>query len=192
MKKRSTRGRKFPSEPLTSSEVRQILAQFRGNLGIRNAALVTLLWQSGIRIASALALRPTDVGGDSLRVLRGKGGHAATLGLTLEARRAIDDWLERREALAIDSELLFTTLKGEKIAPNAARELLKRAARRAGIKKRVHPHGLRASFAVQLVASGLPLNVVQEALTHRHLTTTALYLRGLRPSAVEAVRSVQF
>ena len=70
------------------------------------------------------------------------------------------------------------------------RHLLPRLARKAGMKRRIHAHGLRHAFAVDLVRSGAPLYVVRDALGHTSVATTQVYLSRVGAhEAVEAMRS---
>jgi site-specific recombinase XerD len=64
------------------------------------------------------------------------------------------------------------------------RNMLHRIGHKAGIDKRVHPHGLRHSHAAELAAEGVPVNVIQAQLGHSHLATTDVYLRHVAPAAV--------
>ena len=78
------KGQKYPGEPLTPAEVHALIAACspKAPTGIRNRALLTLLYRSGLRISEALALRPSDVDLDkhTLRILHGKGNKATTRG----------------------------------------------------------------------------------------------------------------
>src|SRR5208283_631968 len=82
------KGKKYPPEPLTVEEVRALLASCsrRAPTGVRNRALVTILWRAGLRIAEALALRPADVdlAAGTLRILHGKGDKSRLAGLDPE------------------------------------------------------------------------------------------------------------
>jgi integrase/recombinase XerD len=85
---------------------------------------------------------------------------------------------------------VFCTLRGAPVDDSYCRQMVKRMARRAGIEKRVHPHGLRHSFAVECVREGLSLPLIQQALGHSSLQTTAIYLAGLSPEeSLAAVRA---
>jgi integrase len=150
----STKGQTFKPEPLTSQEVDQLLAgcSLRAPTGIRNRALIMLLYRSGLRISEALALRPAniDLERHSARVLHGKGDKATVRPLHPSATVSLARWLDRRAQLGLRNGLLFCTLQGGPLASGYIRDLLKRLARKAGIGKRVHPHGLRHTYANEL------------------------------------------
>lgn len=185
---------KFPSEPLTPDEV---LALLKGcsptaPTGIRNRALLALLWRGGLRISEALALMPKDLDprDGTARVLRGKGSKSRVVPLDAQAFALIDRWSEWRERLGISARRpLICTLKGTPVQTAYVRQLLPRLAKRAGILKRVHPHGLRHSYACDLRREGIEIGVISKALGHAHVSTTSIYLDHISPKAVvEALR----
>lgn len=180
-------GRTYPAEPLSRSEVATLLAAFnRGPTGIRNAALVALLYRGGLRIGEALALRPADVdlASGTARVLHGKGDKARTAWLDPDAVAHVARWVDARRKLGLRNGRLLCGLKGQAWTPQAAREALYRAARKAGLEKRVHPHGLRHSHAAELALEGVPTPVIQQQLGHANLAVTDRYLRGITSADV--------
>jgi site-specific recombinase XerD len=191
----TTKGRTFPAEILTRAEVRALLKACSGRAptGIRNRALVALLYRTGLRIAEALALMPKDLDPTvgTVTVLRGKGGRRRTVGMDPEAFALVERWLDRRSALRIDGRRpVFCTLAAEGLQTSYVRALLPRLAARAGIQKRVHPHGLRHTCAAELMAEGVPLNVIQVLLGHSNAATTGRYLQHIAPeNAITAARS---
>jgi integrase/recombinase XerD len=79
------------------------------------------------------------------------------------------------------SELLCT-LEGQPLKDSYVRALLHRLARKARIEKRVHPHGLRHTYAAELAMEGFPVNLIQQQLGRTNLATTDRYLRHISPS----------
>lgn len=77
---------------------------------------------------------------------------------------------------------LFCTLTGGRIYTSYIRALFDRLAKKAGIEKRVHPHGLRQTFAAQLAAEGCPMNLIQRQLKHSSLATTSRHLGHIGPA----------
>jgi site-specific recombinase XerD len=191
----SNRGQKYPAEPLSSDEARAIFnpCSKRAPTGIRNRALLVVLYRGGLRISEALSVLPKDVNAEAgtVRVLRGKGQKARLVGLDPGAWAVLQVWLERRSQLGIGARApLFCTLKGEPMKTAYVRAMLPRLAKRAGIQRRVHAHAFRHSFAFELVNERTPLNVVQAALGHTSIATTDRYIRHLNPrQVVEAMRS---
>lgn len=185
----TNKGRKLPPEPLDADEVRALIGACskRAPTGIRNRALIVMLYRAGLRISEALALLPKDLDHDSgsVRVLHGKGDRDRVVGLDAGAWAIVELWLQRRAALGVNSrQPLFCTLKGERMKTPYVRALLPRLAHKAGIHKRCHAHGLRHSHASELAREGIPLPFIQAQLGHSHAVTTEKYLRRINPTAV--------
>lgn len=179
------KGKKYPAEPLTPEEVGAIIGQCsrKSATGIRNRALLTLLYRSGLRVSEIVALRPSDVdfSKHSIRLLDTKSGEAQTRGFHPSADDALARWLDTRQALGIGNhgKKLFCTLDGTPVSDDYVRVLLRRLAAKAGVDKRVHPHGLRHTFAVELDAAGTSISVISKLLGHHNVPTTARYLDHL-------------
>jgi site-specific recombinase XerD len=185
------KGRKYPAEPLTDAEVRALLrgCSHRAPTGIRNRALIVVMVRAGLRVSEALALRPADVDAvqGTVRVLHGKGDKARLVGLDDGAMAVVQRWMDKRATLGFRNGPLFCTLDGRPLWATYVRTLLKRLADKAGIEKRVHPHGLRHTHASELVAEGVPVNVIQQQLGHASLSVTDRYLRHVAPADVIAL-----
>jgi len=187
--------KKRPVELLSVDEVRALAAapSRRAPTGVRNRALTLLMATSGARLDECLALRPVDYSSKkgTLRILRGKGDKARTVPLAEHAQESLERWLERRKGLGITGHRnLFCTLAGGRLSDRYVRAMLKRMADRAGIRKRVHPHGLRHHFASILAEQGVPMHHLQTLLGHADLSTTATYLRAIAPaSSLEAAQA---
>lgn len=180
-------GRKFPPEILTQPEARALLyaPSTRAPTGLRNRALIAVMYGAGLRLAEALALKPSDVNYDAaeIRVLHGKGDKARTAGIDEGALGHIARWADKRRDLRIRGRVLLCALNGDPLDPRYVRQMLTRAAKRAGIDKRVHPHGLRHTHAAELEQSGFTSSEIQQQLGHASLNTTAVYLNHISPSA---------
>jgi site-specific recombinase XerD len=185
------KGRKFPAEPLTPAEVTAIIGQCsrRAPTGIRNRALLTLLYRSGLRITEVLAPLPADVDltRHSIRLLDTKSGTAQTRGFHPSADDSLCRWLDTRAALGIGRRArLFCTLAGAPLSEDYVRGVMRRLAAKAGITKRVHPHGWRHTFAVELEAAGTPVTTISKLLGHSSVAVTARYLDHLTNSQAVA------
>lgn len=185
----ANKGKTLPPEPLTADEVRALIhsCSVRAPTGIRNRALLVVLYRGGLRISEALSLAPKDLDAKAgtVRVLNGKGKKHRVVGLDPGAWAILQLWLDRRIQLGITRNArLFSTLGGKSMHTAYVRALLPRLARRAGIEKRVHAHGLRHSHAYELANEGTPLHVIQLQLGHASLATTHCYIQHLRPAAV--------
>ena len=190
----AARSRKRPPEVLTPEEVRALIGACsnRAPTGIRNRALIAVLWRCGLRVGEALALDPRDVDLDAgtLRVRHGKGDRSRTVGLDGQAQALIARWLDRRQRLGVNGRRrLFCKLDGGPLEQSYVRHLLRRLAAKAGIERRVHPHGLRHTYSAELAREGVPMNVLRDALGHSSLATTDRYLRDVAPvHVIETMR----
>ena len=184
-----TKGKKLPPEVLTEDEVRDLIkaCSHRAPTGIRNRALIVLLYRGQLRISEALALKPKDLDPKqgTVRVMHGKGDKSRTVGLDAGAWAIIQRWLDKRKSLGITGrKTVICTLNGDPLLPSYVRTLCKRLGKKAGIEKRVHPHGLRHTGAFELANEGHPLHVIQQQLGHSSLATTDRYIRHLAPQEV--------
>ncbi len=154
----SSRPRRRPPEVLTELEAIALIKarSQRAPSGVRNRALIAVLWRSGLRTSEALALelRDLDLEAGTIRVRHGKGDRSRTVGL------------DEQTAARLDSSYV--------------RRLLPRLARKAGISRRVHAHGLRHTYAAELARERTPINVIRDALGHSTLAVTDRYLRDVR------------
>lgn len=180
-------GKRFPAEILSRDEARALLyaPSGRAPTGQRNRALIALMYGAGLRLAEAIALKPSDIDLDAgaVRVLHGKGDRGRTAGIDDGALLHVARWTHTRKSLDLPGRALMCTLAGAPLSPRYVRAMLTRAAAKAGIDKRVHPHGLRHTHAAELEAAGFTVSEIQQQLGHSSLNTTAVYLNHISPSA---------
>jgi site-specific recombinase XerD len=185
--------RRLPPEVLTPEEVAALISACGSGTpaASRNAALLALLYRSGLRVSEALALHPKDIdpGRGAVRVLRGKGGRSRTAGIDPSGLAPTLDWLRLRESLGWEPRWpVFCGPTGRPITSGYVRQLLPALARRAGIAKRVHAHGLRHTHASELRQERLDIGVISKQLGHSDISTTARYLDHIAPwTVVEAI-----
>ena len=186
--KRTSKGRRFQPETLTPDEVQRLLASFSsGAEGIRNRALVAVLYRTGLRINEALTLYPKDLDLErgAIRVLNGKGGKSRMVGVDPGATAMLKSWLDARASLGLNgTHSVYCVRHGQPIRTEYIRVMLPRFARRAGIEKRVHAHGLRHTHAAELRAEGMDIGLISKQLGHSSTATTARYLDHVAPWAV--------
>jgi site-specific recombinase XerD len=187
--------RRLPAEVYTADEVARLVkaCSTRAKSGVRNRALITILYRGGLRISEALALllKDLDRGAGTVRVLHGKGDKSRTIGLDDGAFAMIERWIDLRAGLNIGARSpIFCTLAGEPIEPAYIRALLPRLAKKAGIEKRVHAHGFRHTNACELAAEGVEIRIISAQLGHENISTTDRYLKHLLPTQViDAMRA---
>ena len=166
---------------LSVADVERLLAAPDADapLGVRDRALLELGYATGARVSELVGLRLQDLlFEEGLARLFGKGskerivpvGRRALGAASLYARE-IRPGLDRGRSRGV----LFVNARGGPLSRVGAWGIIKAAARRAGITKRVTPHTLRHSFATHLLEGGADLRAVQEMLGHADLTTTQLY-----------------
>jgi site-specific recombinase XerD len=184
-----TTSRRRPPEVLTEAEAIALIraCSTRAPTGVRNRALIAVLWRSGLRISEALSLelRDLDLEAGSIRVRHGKGDRSRTVGVDEQTSALLARWLDRRRQLSPGARSpVFCTLQGGRIDTSYVRRLLPRLAARAGIERRVHAHGLRHTHAAEMAREGTPINVIRDDLGHTSLAVTDRYLRDVAPETV--------
>ena len=174
-------GRPLP-QSIGESEIDALLAAPAADSlrGIRDRAMLELLYASGLRVSELVSLRLDQM---NLRqgVLRvsGKGSKQRLTPIGEEAQRCLERYLtEGRPSLARkypDSEEVFLTASGKGLTRQAVWHMIKRYARISGIRKKLSPHSLRHAFATHLLDHGADLRAVQLLLGHSDLSTTQIY-----------------
>ena len=144
-----------------------------GDLRARDVAILELLYASGLRVSELTGLNLDDLDRTerTVRVL-GKGRKERMVPYGEAAAQALEAWLgERGEA----SGPVFTNARGGRLTVRSVHTIVCRAARAAGITRRVSPHTLRHTFATHLLDGGADLRAIQELLGHSRLSTTQRY-----------------
>ena len=155
---------------LSKAEIKQMIAC---NRNIKHKCIISILYSGGLRRAELLNFKIADI--DSKRMLiRVNGGKGKKDRYTLSSKKLLNDlrayYLQYRP-----KEYLFEGAKGGKYSSTSVLRIVKRAARRAGIKKKVTPHMLRHSFATHLLENGTNLRYIQILLGHGSSKTTEIY-----------------
>jgi integrase/recombinase XerD len=152
--------------------------------GIRDRAMLELLYAAGLRVSELCQLELSDLNRD-LGVLRvaGKGGRQRLVPVGKSALAAVERYLnEARPALlrGRGSRYLFVTARGTRLTRQAFWKLLLGYGKRAGIFHGLTPHVLRHTFATHLLEGGADLRSVQTMLGHADISTTQIYTHVLR------------
>ena len=180
---RSLRLKRLPRKPpsfLTQTEKRKLLKELRGHnapADRRDRVIFEVLLGTGIRLGELVGLDLDDVDLDAkhLRV-RAKGNICQVKFLKTDLRSLLRAWLnERRRLTSAEERALFLSNRGTRITPRQVARRLEDWLVRAGIGKRLSPHGLRHTFATHLYDATSDLLVVQRALGHRDIATTEIY-----------------
>lgn len=168
-------------KPLTVDEMSALLEApgEDGPAAIRDAAILETLYGAGLRISELVALDVDDIDLEegSLRAF-GKGSKERVVPLGRYAVKALKRYLTRsRPAMAAQRSraALFLNQRGGRLTRQGCTNIVKKMAKRAGLRKRVTPHMLRHSFATHLLEGGADVRVVQELLGHASVATTQVY-----------------
>ena len=180
-------GRPLPKF-LSEAETQALLVaahEREGAEGARTAALVELLYATGLRVSELVALPLAAVRGKNVIIVRGKGDKERMVPVGEAARAAVEAYLPFREhfipAKLKSSPWLFPSAgRAGYLSRSGFSAMLKDVAARAGLPlKRVSPHVLRHSFATHLLANGADLRSLQEMLGHADISTTQIYTHVL-------------
>ncbi len=171
--------RKLP-EIMTVSEVEQLLISpnLTTDKGIRDKAMLELLYATGMRVTELISVKLFDVNLMFDYLICRDGGKERVIPFGREAKRATLEYLERaRENLlkGRESDFLFVNCQGNPMSRQGFWKLLKQYGREAGIQADITPHTLRHSFAAHLVQNGADLKAVQEMMGHADIATTQVY-----------------
>lgn len=165
---------------LDEEEVERLLSapDVTKDLGLRDKAMLELLYASGLRVSELLSLRFKDIDLENrLLDVHGKGSKERIVPYS----RFADDYLRkyldgpRKRNKGKDASYLFLGRDGKPLSRIAFFKVVRKYASKAGIEKPVSPHSLRHSFATHLLERGADLRTVQELLGHSKITTTQIY-----------------
>lgn len=182
----STR-RKVPRylpEVLTEREARRLLEMVdtRTWLGLRNSAILELMYASGMRVAeiSGLNVMDIDLANLQVNVLNGKGGRQRRVAFSQHARTALRHLFAYRGPDAPDrlpsaGDAVFLSRSGGRLGVRNIARTVTHAALDAGLSKHVTPHTLRHSFATHLIENGADISSIKMLLGHRTTRTTTIY-----------------
>ncbi len=177
----SPRGWKRLPKSLSSRDVEALLDQPKTGsvLGMRDRAMLELLYATGLRVSELVGLRIRDLNLErGYLVVIGKGSKERLVPMGEAAMEAVHDYLERARPLLLkgrESEHLFISSKRKVITRQMFWERIKQYSRQAGIEQNISPHTLRHSFATHLLDNGADLRAVQAMLGHSDISTTQIY-----------------
>jgi integrase/recombinase XerD len=146
--------------------------------GHRNKAILETLYGCGLRVSELVGLRMTDIHRkEGFIIVTGKGNKQRLVPISRSAVKYIDLYIDGRQLLKVihDSNIVFLNRRGRKLTRAMIFHIIKDLAARAGIKKNIHPHTFRHSFATHMVQAGADLRAVQEMLGHESIITTEIY-----------------
>jgi len=167
---------------LSFEEIEKILDMPKtdNKLGLRDKAILEILYACGLRVSELIVLHVSDLyfSEEIVRVF-GKGSKERFVPIGRSAIKWIDKYLKNSRPLLMKStkseNILFLNLRGTKLSRMGIWKIVQRYTEEAGIKKEIHPHTFRHSFATHLLEGGADLRAVQEMLGHVDISTTQIY-----------------
>ena len=168
-------GRRAPGR----EEIARLLSfPFAGPAGLRDLAIMEMLYSSGLRCAElcALDLGDVDHAGGLVRVRKGKGGKGRLVPAGETALNALRLYLEKgRPEMKPHGPALFVSRFGRRLPPNEVNVILRKRCRQAGLQVAIKPHELRHAFATHLLENGADIRHVQAMLGHASIKSTQIY-----------------
>jgi tyrosine recombinase XerC len=174
------RERRLPSLLSTAEVIRLLETPDPATpVGLRDRALLELLYASGLRVSEIVSLNLNQINLDTreIRVV-GKGSKERVVLMGEPAVRALTTYLQEGRPHLLGEQrnnAVFVSRQGERLIERRVQKILEKYARIAGIERRVHPHMLRHTFATHMLDGGADLRVVQELLGHADLSSTQIY-----------------
>ena len=169
-------------EVLSAEEAAHLIAQpnLKTDKGLRDRAMLQLLYSTGIRVSELVSLRKEDVHLDTLSLCCAEGAKEREIPFSEETGKTLEEYLaSARERLlrGVESPYLFTNCSGSPMTRQGFWKVLKGYAAEAGISKDITPHTMRHSFAANMLSRGTDVRSVQKMLGHADVSTTQMYLR---------------
>ena len=165
---------------LSVAEMERLLEQpgTRTAKGLRDRAMLELLYATGIRVTELISLHLEDVNWKLDYIICRDRNKERIIPFGAKARKALDQYIQSARAELVggkECEMLFPNCSGESMSRQGFWKLLKQYVKQAGIQMEITPHTLRHSFAAHLVDNGADLHMVQEMLGHSDISTTMMY-----------------
>ena len=167
---------------LTVAQIEQLLntpdlTQFDG---IRDRAMMELLYSAGLRSCELVGLNNSDVNLETMTIRTlGKGNKERINPIGTYAAASVRKYMDAKrfhpDRQLFDNGALFLNLRGGRLTTRSVRRILEFYARMAGLPEEISPHSLRHSFATHLLSRGADLRIVQELLGHENISTTQIY-----------------
>jgi integrase/recombinase XerD len=181
-------GDRLPRDVLTLTEIKNLLdtPDTSKPVGVKNKAILEVLYSTGIRVGElcALTIYDVDTREGFLRVNLGKGAKDRVVPIGYKAQKYVAEYLGhvrgKQTIKNRDERALFINRNGNPVDRQNVQLLVKAVARSAGIKKKVTPHTIRHTCATHMVADGADIVHVQHLLGHESLDTTQIYTRVAR------------
>ena len=172
-------GRKLP-QILNTNEIEKILdgIELNKSQGQRNRAIIETLYGSGLRVSELVEITLSNIFiKENIIRVNGKGGKQRLIPLGSYSKKFIQIYMDeiRPFEKIKDEDILFLNRNGKKMSRAMIFTIIRNAAKKVGIKKKISPHTFRHSFATHLLENGADLRTIQLLLGHESIITTEIY-----------------
>lgn len=172
---------RYLPETINELQVEQLIEKVdtKVPLGLRDRAMIELLYASGLRISELAGSRLENFNAEE-RILRvtGKGNKTRLVPVGRKACEALAAYLSEERPRLVkrrSGNEIFLSARGTKLTTTRIWQIVKAVAKRSGLEKNIYPHLLRHSFATHLLSNGADLRIIQEMLGHADISTTQIY-----------------
>ena len=172
-------GRKLP-QILNTNEIEKILdgIELNKSQGQRNRAIIETLYGSGLRVSELVEITLSNIFiKENIIRVNGKGGKQRLIPLGSYSKKFIQIYVDKIRPFEKikDEDILFLNRNGKKLSRAMIFTIIRNAAKKVGIKKKISPHTFRHSFATHLLENGADLRTIQLLLGHESIITTEIY-----------------
>lgn len=176
----SPKVKKFAPQALSRDGIVRLMAEparLKSMKGLRDRAMLELLYSTGLRVSELVNLTVPDVNIEQWTVRCGTGANARVIPVSPRAMGALTEYLEkgRAELARPEDGMLFVNMRGGQLTRQGLWLIIKHYVEQAGIKVQVTPHTLRHSFAIHRLKEGSEMSELQELLGHANISTTQAY-----------------
>jgi integrase/recombinase XerD len=172
---------RYLPETLNELEVEKLIESIdtKASLGLRDRAIIELLYASGLRISELANARLEEFGaGEGILRVTGKGNKTRVVPVGRKAREALAAYVSTERPKLVKQRSgseLFLSKRGSRLTSARIWQIVKDRGRRSGLETNIYPHLLRHSFATHLLSNGADLRIIQEMLGHADISTTQVY-----------------
>ncbi|HWQ82286.1 MAG TPA: site-specific tyrosine recombinase XerD [Ignavibacteria bacterium] len=158
-------------------------------LGLRDRAIMEVMYASGLRVSEVTSLAISNIlSGEGILRIFGKGSKERIVPIGSSALQYLGKYIEKSRPYlkkTYSDDTVFLNHRGRKMSRMAVWNIISKYAKSAGIKKSIHPHTLRHSFATHLLEGGADIRIIQEMLGHSDISTTQIYTHVDREYLIE-------
>lgn len=178
--KNPSAGKRLP-EFLSVDQMEELLESIDTDegFGLRNRAILEMMYACGLRVAEVVDLRLSKIDFDNqIAIVHGKGDKERMVPFYTAAKEAVMKYINYQRDILLKgkkSDILFVNNRGQALSTRSIQLMLDEIVKKTNLHMKVHPHMIRHSFATHLLDNGADLRIVQELLGHENLSTTQIY-----------------